>query len=146
MVAAIVLAGGAQSALGLSAPAYRATADRVCATTNARLAALPAPRTADEIRTWVGRAVPIVAASTTRLRGLAPPARLRAGHRAWSRALARRAATARALRDRIAGGAPPVAALADALPGLNALKRSARARAGAIGLRSCAGRPPRRGA
>jgi hypothetical protein len=142
-VAAIVLAGGAQSAAGLTVPAYRAKADRVCTVANARLAALPAPRTAGEIRAWVGRAVPIVATSTKRLRALKPPARLRARHRAWSRVLTRRAAAARALRTRIAAGAPPVAALANALPRLNALKRAARARARPLGLRACAGRPGR---
>jgi hypothetical protein len=140
-IAVVVLAGGAQSAVGLTAPAYTAKADRVCTVANARLAALPSPRTADEIRAWVTRAVPIVAASTKRLRALAPPARLRARHRVWSRALTRRASAAQALSRRIAAGAPPVAALADALPTLTRLKRAARARARALGLHACAGRP-----
>jgi hypothetical protein len=140
-IAVMCLAGGAESAAGLTAPAYRAKADRVCTVANARLAALPAPRTGDEIRAWVTRAVPIVAASTKRLRALAPPARLRARHLVWSRALARRSAAARALSRRIAAGAPPVAALADALPRLDHLKRTARARARALGLHTCAGLP-----
>ncbi len=141
-VVLVLLAGGAQIALGLSGPAYRATAERVCTGTNARLAALPAPHTADEIRGWVTRSVPIVVTSTSRLRALSPPEPLRARHRAWSRALTRRAAAARALRDGVTAGAPPVAALADALPRLEALRRTARARAAALGLRTCAGRPP----
>lgn len=142
MIVVIALAGGADRAAGLSAPAYRAAADRVCTTANARLAALPAPRTSDEVRTWVARAVPILTASSGRLRALAPPARLRPPHRAWGVALTRRSAAARALRARIAAGAPPVAALGAALPRLDALKHAARTRARALGLRSCAGRPP----
>ena len=143
VIAMIALAGGADAAAGLPAPAYRAAAERVCTTANARLTALPAPRTSAEVRTWVAGAVPIVTASTKRLRTLAPPARLRARHRAWGVALARRSAAARALRARIAAGAPPVAALGAALPRLNALKRAARVRARALGLRTCAGRPRR---
>ena len=59
-ITVVVLAGGAQSAVGLTAPGYRLEADRVCTVANARLAALPSPRTADEIRAWVTRAVPIL--------------------------------------------------------------------------------------
>ena len=140
-IAVVVLAGGAQSAVGLTAPGYRLEADRVCTAANARLAALPPPRTADEIRHWVTRAVPVVAASTQRLRALAPPARLRTRHRVWGRALTRRSSAAQALSRRIAAGTPPVAALADALPTLSRLKRAARARARALGLHACAGRP-----
>ena len=141
VIVLVAVAGGVDRAAGLSAHAYRATADGICATANARLAALPPPRTADEIRHWVTRAVPIVAASTKRLRALAPPARLRTRHRVWGRALTRRSSVAQALSRRIAAGAPPVAALADALPTLTRLRRAARARARALGLHACAGRP-----
>ena len=143
VIAMIALAGGAEAAVGLPAHTYRTAAERVCTTANARLTVLPAPRTSAEVRTWVARAVPIVIASSKRLRTLTPPARLRARHRAWGVALARRSAAARALRARIAAGAPPVAALGAALPRLNALKRAARVRARALGLRTCAGRPRR---
>ena len=142
VIVLVAVAGGVDRAAGLSAPAYRATADGICASANARLAALPPPRTSDEVRTWVARAVPVLTTSSARLRALSPPARLRPRHRAWGAALARRSAAARALRARIAAGAPPVAALGAALPQLNALKRAARTRARALGLRACAGLPP----
>ena len=137
---AVALAGGTDRAGAAPAPVYRVAADRLCATANARLAALPVPRTSGEVRPWVGRAVTIMGASTRRIRALTPPPALRARHRAWAAALARRAATARALRDRLAAGAPPIAALEAARPRLEAQKRAGRARAAALGLRSCSGR------
>ncbi len=142
VVIAAAIAGGADRASAAPAPAYRAAADRVCAVANARLAAIPVPRTSGEVRPWVGRALPLMAASTRRIRGLAPPPALRARHRAWVRALALRVATARALRDGIDAGASPSAALQAALPRLEAQKRAARARARALGLRACSGRAP----
>jgi hypothetical protein len=143
VVMGVALAGGTATAGAASAPAYRSAADRVCASATARVAALPAPRTGREVRAWVRRAVPIMLSSTRRLRALRPPTALRARHRAWSVALGRRARTARVLRSRIAAGAPPVTTLQAALPRLGAQKRRARAKARALGLRACAGRPRR---
>lgn len=140
LLVALAAAAHAPGAFAASAPAYRAGADAACARANARLAKLPEPRTSDEVRRWVVRAVPIMSASVRRVRALAPPRALRARHRAWSRVLARRAATARSLRARIARGAPPVATLRAAAPRLTRLKRASRARARALGLRTCAGR------
>lgn len=68
LVLAGALAGTGDRADAAPAPAYRAAADRVCATANARLAAPPAPRTSEDVRTWVLRAVPIVSASVGRVR------------------------------------------------------------------------------
>lgn len=141
LVLAAAVAGGAARAAAAPAPLYRASADRICATTNARLAAVPAPRDADDVRAWMLRAVPIMSRSVARVRALAPPRALRTRHRAWVSALGARAAATQALRRRIAAGAPPVATLEAARPRLQAQKRTARARARALGLRACAGRP-----
>ena len=70
---AVALAGGTDRAGAAPAPVYRVAADRLCATANARLAAVPVPRTSGEVRPWVGRAVTIMGASTRRIRALTPP-------------------------------------------------------------------------
>lgn len=140
VVMAAVAAAGAHPASAAPAPSYRLAADRTCSAANARLAALPPPRTPADVGPWVRRAVPVIAASTRVIRSLVPPPALRARHRTWVAVLARRAATARALREGIDAGDPPVAALQAALPRLEAQKRSARARARALGLRACSGR------
>ena len=142
LAAALALLASAAEAGGapLDAKTYRARADRVCAAANARLARVPVPRTESGVRAWLDEAVPIYTRSVRRLRGLAPPRRLAARHRAWTAVLARRARIVSGLRARVAKGAPAAAAVRAAAPGLERLRARARARARGLGLRACAGR------
>jgi hypothetical protein len=141
LVAVLTLAAGGGRADALTAPAYRSSADAVCARANARIDALGTPRSDSEIRAWLRRAVPVYARGVARLRALEPPRALRARHARWTAALAARLRVARALRARVDAGVRPAVALEAARPRLERLRGLGRARARALGLRACAGRP-----
>lgn len=143
LAVALLLASGGGRADALTAPAYRSSADAVCARSNARIDALGTPRSDAEIRAWLRRAVPVYARGVARLRALKPPPALRVRHARWTRTLSRRVGVARALRARIDSGIRPAVALEAARPRLERLRGLGRVRARALGLRACAGLPAR---
>lgn len=142
LVLLVGLATEASRADALGPKRYRAVANTLCLKSSRAIDRIPAPRTGDDVRGWLNRAVPIYVRSVKRIRRLAPPPRRvwRVRHRAWSRTLLVRARYMRRVQIRVNRGADPALAIIGATPRLNVLRARARIQAGRLGLRICSGR------
>ena len=65
--------GGGGGSARLSRADYAKQADKICSTYNAKLNALPQPKSQAELSAFVGKAVPLVSDASDRLAELKPP-------------------------------------------------------------------------
>ena len=74
LLAAVLVAGcGGGGGSRLSRADYAKQADKICSTYNAKLNALPQPKSQAELSAFVGKAVPLVSDASDRLAELKPP-------------------------------------------------------------------------
>jgi hypothetical protein len=72
-VAVLVAGCGGGGGARLSRTEYAKQADKICSTYNAKLNALPQPKSQAELSAFVGKAVPLVSDASDRLAELKPP-------------------------------------------------------------------------
>ena len=73
LVALLVAGCGGGGGGRLSRTDYAKQADKICSTYNAKLNALPQPKSQAELSAFVGKAVPLVSDASDRLAELKPP-------------------------------------------------------------------------
>ena len=87
LLAAVLAAGcGGGGGSRLSRADYAKQADKICSTYNAKLNALPQPKSQAELSAFVGKAVPLVSDASDRLAELKPPQDEESIANAWNRA------------------------------------------------------------
>ena len=86
LAAALVAGCGSGGGSRLSRADYAKQADKICSTYNAKLNALPQPKSQAELSAFVGKAVPLVSDASDRLAELKPPQDEESIANAWNRA------------------------------------------------------------
>ena len=86
LVAVLVAGCGGGGGARLSRTEYAKQADKICSTYNAKLNALPQPKSQAELSAFVGKAVPLVSDASDRLAELKPPQDEQRTATAWNRA------------------------------------------------------------
>lgn len=127
--------GGSGEAARLSRPDYAKQADKICSTYNAKLNALPAPKSQAELSAFVSKAVPLISDASDRLAELKPPQDEQRIADSWNRANSDIVRALERLRDaaKAKDNAKMQAALADG----NKANSRANTLAKTLGMNAC---------
>jgi hypothetical protein len=136
LLAAVLVAGcGDGGGSRLSRADYAKQADKICSTYNAKLNALPQPKSQAELSAFVGKAVPLVSDASDRLSELKPPQDEESIANAWNRANSDIVRALERLRD--AAKAKDNAKMQTALADGNKANSRANTLAKTLGMNAC---------
>ena len=136
LLAAVLVAGcGGGGGSRLSRADYAKQADKICSTYNAKLNALPQPKSQAELSAFVGKAVPLVSDASDRLGELKPPQDEQRIADAWNRANSDIVRALERLRD--AAKAKDNAKMQTALADGNKANSRANTLAKTLGMNAC---------
>ena len=136
LLVAVLAAGcGGGGGKPLSRADYAKEADKICSTYNAKLNALPQPKSQAELAAFVGKAVPLVSDATDRLAELKPPQDEQSIATAWNSANSEIVRALERLRD--AAKAKNNAKMQTALADGNKANSRANTLAKTLGMNAC---------
>lgn len=127
----------ATSTTALTAEQFRARADAICSSYNARNEALPTPTSPDTVGPYFAQAMPLAQQQLAELRALTPPTELKPTYDATLTVLQQTITELGDAQSRIADGEDPATVLTDIADRVNGLKAEADRRATELGLTVC---------
>ena len=137
LVAVLVAGCGGGGGARLSRTEYAKQADKICSTYNAKLNALPQPKSQAELAAFVGKAVPLVSDASDRLAELKPPQDEQRIADSWNRANSDIVRALQGLRD--AAKAKDNAKMQTELAAGNKANAHANTLAKTLGMNACSG-------
>lgn len=135
LLLAVLVAGCGGGGKALSRADYAKQADQICSTYNAKLNAIPQPKSQAEVGAFVAKAVPLVSDATDRLAELRPPQDEQSVASAWNRANSDIVRALERLRD--AAKAKDNAKMQTALADGNKANSRANTLAKTLGMNTC---------